>query len=89
MQGCFPEVGLSLGGGGSAGSVLRSQGSSGGSNLARRAGFFGVRFQSSLRTDPAAARVGWTFCAKAEGNPALKPKGSPISVLRETEGVAH
>ncbi len=38
---------------GSAGSVLRSQGSSEGSAFALRAGFFGVRFQSSLRTDPA------------------------------------
>ena len=45
--------------GGSAGSVLRSQVSSGGgSAFALRAGFFVDRFQCSLRPDPAAARWG-------------------------------
>ena len=63
----------------SAGSVLRSQGSSGEEGLSRCArGIFGDRFQCSLRTDPAPLGVivwalagklrgGWGFRAVREG----------------------
>ena len=61
--------------------ILRSQGScGGGSAFALRAGFFVDRFQCLLRTDPAAALVGWMSEEKLVGLRGIHAAGAGVGV---------